>query len=88
MRVNTVSPGVVRTSAWEAPGRVGSKYAAGAGVEQAEFLQQMPEVAGITSGRITEPQEVAALIAFLLSDVAGNIIGADYLIDGGQVKTL
>ncbi|WP_435882358.1 SDR family oxidoreductase [Streptomyces umbrinus] len=88
VRVNTVSPGVVRTSAWEAPGSLGSQYAAGAGVEQTEFLRQAPEAFGISSGRITEAQEVAALIAFLLSEAAGNIIGADFVIDGGQIKTL
>ncbi|GHA17010.1 oxidoreductase [Streptomyces echinoruber] len=88
VRVNTVSPGVVRTSIWEDPDGFGSKVAAGAGTEHAAFLQQIPEAFDITTGRITEPQEVAALIAFLLSDVAGNITGADYVIDGGTVKTL
>ncbi|GGS77230.1 hypothetical protein GCM10010206_44670 [Streptomyces cinerochromogenes] len=62
--------------------------AAGAGAEHTAFLQQIPEAFAITTGRITEPEEVAALVAFLLSDVAGNITGADYVIDGGTVKTL
>lgn len=88
VRVNTVTPGAVRTSVWEDAGNVGSQYATGAGVELTEFVRQAPEAFGITSGRITEPDEVAALITFLLSDVAGNIIGADYVIDGGQTKTL
>ncbi|MGW1024250.1 SDR family NAD(P)-dependent oxidoreductase [Streptomyces sp. NPDC002577] len=83
VRVNTVSPGVVRTSAWEDAGRGGGQLAAAAGVEQAEFLRRIPEAFHITSGRITEPEEVASLIAFLLSGVAGNIVGADYVIDGG-----
>ena len=39
------------------------------------------------SGRFTTPQEVATLIAFLASDRAGNITGANYLIDGGLIKT-
>ncbi|GAA4889812.1 oxidoreductase [Streptomyces coeruleoprunus] len=88
VRVNTVSPGVVRTSIWEDPDGFGGKVAAGAGAEHAEFLRRIPEAFSITTGRMTEPQEVAALIAFLLSDVAGNINGADHVIDGGTVKTL
>lgn len=88
VRVNTVSPGVVRTAIWEDPDGFGAKVAAASGVEHGAFLQQIPTAFGITTGRITEPREVASLIAFLLSDTAGNITGADYLIDGGTVKTL
>ncbi|WP_308286933.1 SDR family oxidoreductase [Actinomadura parmotrematis] len=61
---------------------------AAAGAEHAAFLERIPAAFGITTGRITEPEEVAALIVFLLSDVAGNISGADHLIDGGTVKTV
>ena len=39
------------------------------------------------TGRFTTPEEVATLIAFLASDRAGNITGANYLIDGGLIKT-
>ncbi|MGW1814275.1 SDR family NAD(P)-dependent oxidoreductase [Streptomyces sp. NPDC002125] len=88
VRVNTVSPGVVRTAIWEDPDGFGGKVAAAAGAEHAAFLEQIPQAFGITTGRITEPREVAALIAFLLSDVAGNITGADFVIDGGTVKSL
>ncbi|KPC65451.1 oxidoreductase [Streptomyces chattanoogensis] len=88
VRVNTVSPGVVRTAIWEDPNGFGGKVAAGAGAEHAAFLQQIPDAFAITTGRIAEPQEVASLITFLLSDVAGNITGADYVIDGGTVKTV
>ncbi|MEW2623614.1 oxidoreductase [Streptomyces sp. NPDC048106] len=88
VRVNTVSPGVVRTPLWEDPDGFGSKVAAGAGAEHGAFLQQIPEAFNITTGRITEPREVAALVAFLLSNVASNISGADYVIDGGMIKTL
>ncbi|QFG23190.1 oxidoreductase [Actinomadura sp. WMMB 499] len=87
VRVNTVSPGVVRTAVWEDPDGFGAKTAAAVGVEHADLLRGLPAAAGITTGRITEPGEVAALIAFLLSDVAGNIVGSEYLIDGGSVKT-
>ncbi|MEH6378344.1 SDR family oxidoreductase [Streptomyces sp. KLMMK] len=87
VRVNTVSPAVVRTAIWEDPEGFGGKVAAAAGVDHAEFLEQLPERFGMAGPRITEPGEVAALITFLLSDVAADINGADHVIDGGTVKT-
>ncbi|MBZ4323345.1 oxidoreductase [Streptomyces huiliensis] len=89
VRVNTVSPGVVRTTIWAGPDGFGGQVAAAAGVEDYDaFLRDLPSAFGITTGRITEPEEVAALITFLLSDVAGNISGADYVIDGGTIKVI
>ncbi|MHB8184965.1 MAG: oxidoreductase [Dermatophilaceae bacterium] len=87
VRVNTVSPGVVGSPLWRDPQGFGAKVAAGHGVDHQEFLAAIPEQAGIASGRITEPEEVAALITFLVSDAAANIVGADVVIDGGTIKT-
>ncbi|MFG2531129.1 SDR family oxidoreductase [Streptomyces sp. NPDC048516] len=42
---------------------------------------------GISTGRITEPQEVADLVVFLASPRAGSITGAELVIEGGQIKT-
>ncbi|MDF0530423.1 SDR family oxidoreductase [Tsukamurella sp. 8F] len=88
VRVNTVSPGPVGTGLWRSPGGFGAKVAESAGVDHADFLAAMPETFGTASGRIAEPEEVAALIAFLVSPVAASIVGADVLIDGGVVKTI
>jgi NAD(P)-dependent dehydrogenase (short-subunit alcohol dehydrogenase family) len=43
---------------------------------------------GITIGRGAEPQEVADLIAYLASDRAAAIHGAEFIIDGGTIRTV
>ena len=40
--------------------------------------------AGIPLGRVGQPDEIAATVAFLLSDGAGYINGATIQIDGGK----
>jgi len=67
--VNTVSPGYLRT-------RMVS--AVPAEIMQNKILPQIPV------GRLGEPEEVAALVAYLVSDAAGFVTGADITINGGQ----
>jgi NAD(P)-dependent dehydrogenase (short-subunit alcohol dehydrogenase family) len=87
VRVNTVSPGVVGTRIWRGADRVGAKLAAAQGISHEEFLAALPEQFGIASRRISEPEEVAELVTFLVSGKAANIVGADLVIDGGTLKT-
>lgn len=86
VRVNTVSPGVVASPLWTNPNGFGGKVANASGVSHDELLSSIPEQFGIASGRITRPDEVADLVAFLLSERAANIHGADHVIDGGTLK--
>jgi NAD(P)-dependent dehydrogenase (short-subunit alcohol dehydrogenase family) len=88
VRVNTVSPGAVRTSLWEGENRFGSSVADAFGLEHDVFLSELPARFQMTTGRITEAEEVANLIAFLVSDRIPNVVGADYVIDGGSLKSI
>ncbi|MGO4614665.1 SDR family NAD(P)-dependent oxidoreductase [Nocardia sp. 2YAB30] len=88
VRVNTVSPGPVRTAFWEAADGPGGKIAAANGTRVEEFLPQLPAAVGMTTGRLIEAGEVAAQVAFLASDHARSIVGADLVIDGGALKNI
>jgi NAD(P)-dependent dehydrogenase (short-subunit alcohol dehydrogenase family) len=68
IRVNAVSPTVVLTEL----GKVAWGGAAGD-----KFKKEMP------SERFAEPDEIAAIVAFLCSDAAAMITGHNLLIDGG-----
>jgi NAD(P)-dependent dehydrogenase (short-subunit alcohol dehydrogenase family) len=87
VRVNTVSPGVVGSRLWRGPDGIGAQFAAANRVSLEDFLHDLPGQLGIATGRITEPREVGALITFLVSEAAANVVGVDIVIDGGTIKT-
>ncbi|MFJ5262532.1 SDR family oxidoreductase [Streptomyces sp. NPDC088387] len=87
VRVNTVSPGPVRTDIWESPTGYGAELAASVGVPHSAFLAGLPSATGMLIGRLVEPDEVAGLVTYLASPVAAGTTGADHVIDGGSVKT-
>jgi NAD(P)-dependent dehydrogenase (short-subunit alcohol dehydrogenase family) len=87
VRVNTVSPGPVRTALWEHPDSYGGQLAAKLGVPHDQLLAALPAQTGMLTGRLIEPGEVADLIVQLCSPRAGSITGADHVIDGGLEKS-
>ncbi len=88
IRVNSVSPGPVETPLWVGPGGMADTFAQLTGKSHAEVVAQLPKLAGITLGRFLRPDEIASLVLFLASDQAAMITGADYVIDGGLIKSL
>jgi NAD(P)-dependent dehydrogenase (short-subunit alcohol dehydrogenase family) len=77
VRVNAVNPGVVVTEAHVQGGMDPAVYE--------QFLQRSRTTHPL--GRVGQPEEIAELIAFLVSDRASWISGATYSIDGGRAVT-
>ena len=86
IRVNTVAPGFIETSAAEALIERLSKQS-GTDMEAAHQAL-MKSLGGIPIGRPGRPEEVAELVAFLVSDRAQSINGSEYVIDGGTIPTV
>ena len=85
VRVVRVSPGWIET---EASVRLADRLARDAGTDYEGGKRIiMNSLGGIPMGRPSTPEEVASLIAFLASDRAATITGAEYVIDGGTIPT-
>ncbi|WEK46254.1 MAG: SDR family oxidoreductase [Candidatus Andeanibacterium colombiense] len=86
VRVNVVSPGWIMT---EATGDfLEMLRAANGGTIQEARQSVLDALGGISIGRGAEPEEVADLIAYLASDRAAAIHGAEVVIDGGTIRTV
>jgi NAD(P)-dependent dehydrogenase (short-subunit alcohol dehydrogenase family) len=86
IRVNTVSPGPVSTDLWLGGDGVAASVAAAQGTSAQEIAAH--QAAEAATGRFTTPEEVADLVVLLAGERAGNVTGADFVIDGGLIKTL
>jgi NAD(P)-dependent dehydrogenase (short-subunit alcohol dehydrogenase family) len=86
IRVNTVSPGGIQS-----PSAVGlaQRIAEARGIAEDEGMKVlMDSLGGIPDGRFAPVDEIAEVIAFLVSGAAASIVGDEITVDGGTVKTI
>jgi 3(or 17)beta-hydroxysteroid dehydrogenase len=80
IRCNSVHPGNVRTPLWD-------KQAAESAQKRGVSLETIvaERASAVPRGELTEPQDVAAAVAFLASEDARCIVGAKLIVDGGVI---
>jgi NAD(P)-dependent dehydrogenase (short-subunit alcohol dehydrogenase family) len=86
IRCNAVCPGPTRTPAWLGEGGLADQTAALGGRDRDEVLDSVGR--GRPIGRMAEPDEIAAVIAFLASPEASYVTGAAWSADGGTVPVI
>jgi 3-oxoacyl-[acyl-carrier protein] reductase len=84
--INAVTPGPVADELWLGPGGLADQRAAAQGITRDEVLQA---TAGRTPrGQMGSAEEIAAVIVFLCSELASNVAGAAWSVDGGTVPVI
>jgi 3-oxoacyl-[acyl-carrier protein] reductase len=81
VRCNAVTPGPTATGAWLGDGGLADQQG-----DRAEVLAKVG--AGRPLGRLAEPEEIAAVIAFLCSPRSSYVTGAAWSADGGTVPII
>jgi 3-oxoacyl-[acyl-carrier protein] reductase len=81
IRCNAVAPGPTATAAWLGDGGLADQQG-----NREEVLAKVG--AGRPLGRLAEPEEIAAVVVFLLSDRASYVTGAAWSADGGTVPVI
>jgi 3-oxoacyl-[acyl-carrier protein] reductase len=81
IRCNAVTPGPTGTEAWLGEGGLADQQG-----DRDEVLAKVG--AGRPLGRLAEPEEIAAVIVFLLSERASYVTGAAWSADGGTVPII
>lgn len=76
VRVNCISPGWIEVGDWK-------KRTARATPQHTERDQLQHPV-----GRVGVPEDVAALVCYLISPAAGFITGANFVVDGGMTRKM
>lgn len=76
VRVNCISPGWIEVSDWKKPSKRHKPHLSAADKNQHPV------------GRVGNPEDIASLAYFLVSEQSGFITGANFIVDGGMTRKM
>ena len=79
IRINAISPGLTATERAE---KLAAQQAQSSNTSVEEIKAQ--SLKAIPLGKLVQPEEIANLVLFLVSDLAASITGAEIIVDGGS----
>jgi len=89
VRSNVVTPGMTRTPLYDRPGGFGDQIADALGTDRESAIDQVvTTLRPLLTGRIGQPEDVARVIAYLISPLSSQVTGAEWVVDGGALPQI
>jgi NAD(P)-dependent dehydrogenase (short-subunit alcohol dehydrogenase family) len=89
VRSNIVTPGMTRTPLYERPGGFGDQIAEALGTDREGAIDQvLTTIRPLLTGRIGQPDDVARVIAYLISPLSSQVTAAEWVVDGGALPQI
>jgi NAD(P)-dependent dehydrogenase (short-subunit alcohol dehydrogenase family) len=89
VRSNVVTPGMTRTPLYDRPGGFGDQIAEALGTDRESAIDQVvTTLRPLLTGRIGQPEDVARVIAYLISPLSSQVTGAEWIVDGGALPQI
>ncbi|MFC9428351.1 SDR family NAD(P)-dependent oxidoreductase [Streptomyces sp. NPDC056987] len=87
VRVNVVTPSGTRTPLLTGEDGFGAVMAAHMEVDQEVLLAMVPQQAGMVTGALIDPAEIARAVLLMASPTMASVVGSNWVVDGGALKT-
>ncbi|MGW0694930.1 SDR family NAD(P)-dependent oxidoreductase [Streptomyces sp. NPDC002738] len=87
IRSNVVVPGPTRTPLYDRPGGFGEQAAQVWGVDKESAITRMvTEIRPLLTRRMGQPDDVARVVAYLVSPLSSQVTAAEWDVDGGALR--
>jgi NAD(P)-dependent dehydrogenase (short-subunit alcohol dehydrogenase family) len=89
IRSNVVVPGPTRTPLYDRPGGFGDQAAEVWGIDKETAITRMvTEIRPLLTGRMGQPDDIAPVVAYLVSPLSRQVTAAEWNVDGGAQRQI